>query len=68
MQQQHAGLWILQFLDHHGTNAASPLNMSCLRTIENALAGWRVILQVSGPLPEQDMELCTAEQVADQNQ
>ena len=34
-------LWILQFLEHHATNAASPLNMSCAVTLANALSKLR---------------------------
>lgn len=43
-------LWILQFLEQHGSNAASPLNMSCANTIANTLTSWRQIMQVTEPL------------------
>ena len=45
-------LWILQFLEHHATNAASPLNMSCAVTLANALSKLRQIFQVTEPLTE----------------
>ena len=54
-------LWILQFLEYHSSNAASPLSQACNRTIENALTSWRQILQVTEPLTEQDMELGAAQ-------
>jgi len=59
--KEQMSLWILQFLEYHASNSASPLYISCGQTIKNTLASWRQILQVTEPLTlEQDYELDAA--------